>query len=252
MIKEIIEHRSIRSYTDQKIENEVLTRILEAATRASNTGNMQVYSIVATTDQKIKDSLSPCHFNQPMVKTAAAVLTFCADINRFSKWCTMRDAKPEYDNFSWYYNATIDAVLASQNAALAAENEGLGICYLGTTIYTAKKIAEVLNLPKGVMPVTTVTIGYPDLEKMPELTDRLPLEGVVHYQTYKDYSNEDIERIWAEKEASELTAALLKDNDLPTLARIFTERRYKGDDNRAISRSLLETAREFGFMNNED
>lgn len=252
MIKEIIEHRSIRSYTDQKIEDSVMTRILEAATRASNTGNMQVYSIVVSTDQKIKDALSPCHFNQPMVKSAAAVLTFCADINRFSKWCEMRDAKPEYDNFTWYYNATIDAVLASQNASLAAENEGLGICYLGTTIYTAAKISEVLELPQGVIPVTTVTIGYPDTTVETPLTDRLPLEGVVHYQTYKDYSEDDINAIWKEKEASELTAKLLQDNDLPSLARIFTERRYKGSDNRAISRSLLETAKERGFMNNED
>ncbi len=229
-----------------------MTRILEAATRASNTGNMQVYSIVVSTDQQIKEALSPCHFNQPMVKSAAAVLTFCADINRFSKWCEMRDAKPEYDNFSWFYNATIDAVLASQNAALAAENEGLGICYLGTTIYTAEKIAQVLNLPSGVMPVTTITIGYPDPANPTPLTDRLPLEGVVHYQTYKDYSPEDINAIWKEKEASELTSKLLEENELPTLARIFTERRYKGSDNRAISKSLLETARKQGFMNNED
>lgn len=252
MIKEITEHRSIRSYTNQPIAPEVLTRILEAATRASNTGNMQVYSIIASSDDKIKEALAPCHFNQPMVRSAAVVLTFCADINRFSKWCEMRDAKPEYDNFTWYYNATIDAVLASQNAALAAEHEGLGICYLGTTIYTAEKIAEVLELPHGVIPVTTVAIGYPDTTTEVPLTDRLPLEGVVHYQTYKDYTPEDINNIWREKEASQLTASLLKDNDLPTLARIFTERRYKGSDNRAISRSLLEVAKSRGFMNNEE
>lgn len=251
MIKEIAEHRTIRRYSDRQIEKDVMDRILESAIRASNTGNMQVYSIVVTTDQSLKDQLSPCHFNQPMVKSAAAVLTFCADINRFSKWCELRGAKPEYDNFSWYYNATIDAVLASQNASLAAEHEGLGICYLGTTIYTAEQISKVLDLPQGVIPVTTITIGYPEAEDSTPLTDRLPLEGVVHYQKYKDYSSEDIDAIWREKEASELTAQLLKDNDLPTLARIFTERRYKGDDNRAISLSLLDVAARRGFMNNK-
>lgn len=247
MIKEIAEHRSVRRFKADPVAPEVLEEILLAGTRASNTGNMQVYSMVVTTSAELKEKLSPCHFNQPCVMQAPVVITFCADIHRFSKWCRQRGAEPQYDNFAWFVNASIDALLASENVALEAEAHGLGICYLGTTTYTAERIAEILKLPEGVVPVTTIVMGYPDGEV--PLTDRLPLEAVVHYDTYKDYSNEDIDRIWAAREASEETAGLLKVNDLPSLARIFTERRYKGADNVAISRGYLEFIKKQGFFN---
>lgn len=70
-------------------------------------------------------------------------------------------ADPQYDNFVWFVNGAIDAILASQNVCLEAESEGLGICYLGTTTYNADRIAEVLALPEGVIPVTTVTMATP-------------------------------------------------------------------------------------------
>ena len=234
MIKTIFEHRSVRSYKPDPVDEALLQRILEAGTRASNTGNMQIYSIIVTTDPQIREQLSPCHFGQPMVTQAPIVLTFCVDVRRFSLWCRQRGADPQYDNFVWFVNGAIDAILASQNVCLEAESEGLGICYLGTTTYNADRIAEVLALPEGVIPVTTVTMGYPD--KLPPPTDRLPLEGVIHRERYHDYTPEAIDAIWADKEASEETAGLLQANDLPNLARIFTERRYKGEDNRLFSR----------------
>lgn len=247
MIKEIAEHRSIRKFKDTPVPEDILNEILTAGTRASNTGNMQVYSIIVTTSHELREKLSPCHFNQPSVLQAPVHITFCADINRFNKWCRQRGAEPAYDNFAWFMNATVDAVLASQNVALEAEAHGLGICYLGTVIYTTEKIAQVLELPDGVVPVAALVMGYPDQE--PPLTDRLPLDGVVHRETYHDYSPEDIDRIWCEREASEETHGLLKVNELPNLARIFTERRYKCDDNLAISHSYLDFIKKHGFFN---
>ena len=208
---------------------------------------MQIYSIIVTTDPQIREQLSPCHFGQPMVTQAPIVLTFCVDVRRFSLWCRQRGADPQYDNFVWFVNSMIDTILASQNVCLEAESEGLGICYLGTTTYNADRIAEVLALPEGVIPVTTVTMGYPD--KLPPPTDRLPLEGVIHRERYHDYTPEAIDAIWADKEASEETAGLLKANDLPNLARIFTERRYKGEDNRLFSRKYFEMLKKQGFFN---
>ena len=198
MIKTIFEHRSVRSYKPDPVDEALLQRILEAGTRASNTGNMQIYSIIVTTDPQIREQLSPCHFGQPMVTQAPIVLTFCVDVRRFSLWCRQRGADPQYDNFVWFVNGAIDAILASQNVCLEAESEGLGICYLGTTTYNADRIAEVLALPEGVIPVTTVTMGYPD--KLPPPTDRLPLEGVIHRERYHDYTPEAIDAIWADKE----------------------------------------------------
>lgn len=247
MIQTIKEHRSVRRFqTEKPIPEPVMNEMLEAAIRASNTGNMQIYSIVVTTGEALRKELAPCHFNQPAVN-APALVTFCADVHRFSQWCRQRGAEPEFDNFMWFVNGTIDAMLASENFALEAENHGLGICYLGTTTYTAKDIIRILNLPKGVVPVTTVAVGYP-AEPVPPLTDRLPLEAVVHHDTYKDYTSEEIDRLWAEREGSEETRRLLQENDLPNLARIFTERRYKGADSLHFSKAYLEVLKEQGLF----
>ncbi len=249
-MKAIMSHRSIRKYKSKSIDDSLLNEILLAGTRASNTGNMQVYSIVVTTDAEIKKQLAPCHFNQAMVTQAPVVLTFCADFNRFSKWCEQRKATPGYDNFLSFTTAAIDALLAAQNVCIAAEDKGLGICYLGTTTYTAAKIIEVLGLPKGVVPITTVVVGYP--ETIPELTDRLPLEAVVHREVYHDYSPDDINRLYAEKEAMPSTKQLLEENKKETLAQIFTDNRYTKKDNVAFSKAFLKVLHDQGFMNNEE
>ena len=249
MFDTILNHRTIRKYKGDPIPGEVLDYILEAGTRASTTGNMQVYSIVVTTDETIKEELSPCHFNQPMVKEAPVVLTFCADFNRFNKWCRQRKAEPGYDNFLSFFTAAIDALLVAQNVCVAAEDAGLGICYLGTTTYMAGKIIDILELPEGVVPVTTVTLGYPG--EHPDLTDRLPLEAVVHREKYRDYSAEDIDRLYRQKEFIKSYQEFVKENNKETLAQVFTDVRYKKDDNVLFSKSLMDILEKQGFMNHQ-
>jgi nitroreductase len=244
----IFNHRSIRRFKKKAVEEDIINLILEAGMRASNTGNMQAYSIICTTDEALIGELAPCHFNQPASK-APVQLTFCADFNRFSKWCRQRNAEPGYGNFLSFLVGMTDALLAAQNCCIAAEEKGLGICYLGTTLYKAEEIIGILDLPKGVIPVITVVMGYPDED--PELTDRLPLYGVVHRERYHDYSEDEIEQIYAEKEALPLTARLLKENEKETLAQIFTDNRYPKTLNEDISRILLEVLKKQGFMDNE-
>ncbi len=249
MIDTILNHRTIRKYTSEKIKTEVLEEILNAGIRASTTGNMQVYSVVVTQDDASKEKLAPCHFNQPMVKGAPVVLTFCADYNRFNKWCELSNAKPGYDNFLSFVTGAIDALLVAQNVCIAAESKGLGICYLGTTTYTADKIIEILDLPKGVIPITTVTLGYP--EEVPELVDRLPLSGVIHYEKYNDYSDEDIKSMYFAKEQLPENIGFVKENEKETLAQVFTDVRYKKQDNVTFSKILLDVLKKQGFMNHE-
>jgi nitroreductase len=249
MSETIFNHRSIRKYKDTPVPEDILDYILSAGTRASTTGNMQVYSMVVTCGEELRRQLWECHFKQNMVMQAPVHITFCADFNRFNKWCEQRNAEPGYDNFLSFYTASIDALLVSQNVCLAAEEKGLGICYLGTATYNARRIGKILQLPEGVVPVAAIVVGYPDEE--PQLTDRLPLEGVVHYEQYKDYSTADIDRIYAEKEALEQTRELLKINNKETLAQIFTDNRYKKADNLNFSREFLDVIREQGFMNND-
>ena len=244
----LLKHRSIRKFRPAPVPAEVMRGVLEAAVRASTCGNMQLYSLVVTCDEALRRRLAPCHFNQPMVTEAPCLVTVCADVHRFSMWCEQRDAEPAFDNFEWFLNAATDALLAAQNLAVAAETQGLGICFLGTTLYTARDIARILDLPKGVIPLTTVVVGYPDGD--PGLTDRLPLEAVVHYEKYTDYTAAEIDELWAEREESELTQRLLAENGLPNLAQIFTRNRYRREDNLAVSRSYFELLREQGFFNN--
>lgn len=241
------QHRTIRKYTGREISDELLNSILASGTRASTTGNMQVYSVIVTRDEKMKERLAPCHFNQPMVQEAPVVLTFCADFNRFNKWCRQRDAEPGYDNFLSFVTAAIDALLVAQNVCVAAENEGLGICYLGTTTYMAEQIIDILELPPGVVPVTTVTLGHP--AEKPPLNDRLPLEAVVHQETYSDYSEEDIDMFYEEKEALDSSKQFIEENGLETLAQVFTKVRYKKKDNVTFSHKLLQVLHKQGFMN---
>lgn len=248
-LKTLLEHRSIRKFKNKKIDDNILNQILNAGFRASTTGNMQVYSIIVTKDQKRKEELCKFHFGQAMVKEAPVVLTFCADFNRFNKWCRQRNAEPGYDNFLSFITASIDALLAAQNVAVAAEDFGLGICYLGTTIYMADKIIEFLECPKGVVPVTTLVLGYPD--ETPELVDRLPFNAIVHNEKYNDYSDEAINEIYKEKEELPLTKKLIEENQLENLAQIFALKRYTKKDNVHFSKSFLQTIDNMGFMNNE-
>jgi len=238
---------TIRKYSDKDVSQELLNEVLEAGCRASTTGNMQVYSIVVTRDNDMKEKLAPSHFNQPMVKNAPVTLTFCADFNRFNKWCKLNNAEPGYDNFLSFVTASIDALLVAQTVCVAAEAKGLGICYLGTTTYLAKNIIDTLKLPNGVVPITTVTLGWPD--EKPVQIDRLPLEAVVHNETYKDYSDADIKNLYAEKEAREDNKAFVKENNKESLAQVFTDVRYKKADNVTFSNMLLSVLKEQGFMN---
>jgi nitroreductase len=247
MIEKLMEHRTIRKYKSAPIDESLLSRILEAGCRASTTGNMQLYSIIVTQDKEMKHELSSCHFHQASVMNAPVVLTFCADFNRINKWCILRDADPGYDNFLSFFTAAIDALLVAQNVAIAAESEGLGICYLGTTTYLAGKIIKVLELPKGVVPITTLTVGWPD--ENPEQIDRLPLNGVVHFEKYNDYPDERIEEIYAGKENRADNLMFIAENNKKTLAQVFTDVRYKKPDNIAFSRKFLEVIHEQGFMN---
>lgn len=241
----IFNHRSIRKYLPREVPGLVLDEILQAGSRASTTGNMQVYSMIVTTDASLKDQLWEAHFKQAMVKEAPVHITFCADFNRFSVWCEQREAVPGYDNYLSFFTGAIDALLASQNVVLEAEAHGLGACYLGTATYNADKLINILELPMRVVPVAAIVLGYP--AESPPLTPRLPMEAVAHSEKYQNFPPEKIDRIYKEREASEETRSLLEENRKKTLAQIFTDNRYKKEDNEFFSEKYLSAIRSQGF-----
>lgn len=239
--------RTIRQYTHQDIPETLLNELLTVAMQASNTGNMQLYSVVVTRDAEQKQRLAPAHFNQPMITGAPVVLTFCADVNRFVKWASCRKAEAGFDNFQTFIAATIDAMLFAQSFCDAAEEQGLGICYLGTTTYNAGPIIEALNLPRLVVPIVTVTVGYP-ADPLPAQSERLPLAAIVHEETYADYTPESIDALYAEKEALAVNQRFVKENGKETLAQVFTEIRYTKANNEYFSTAFLEVLKKQGFL----
>lgn len=244
-MESIKNRRTIRKYKDQDISNQLLTELLTDSFRASTMGGMQLYSVVVTREKVMKEKLAPFHFNQPMVTQAPVVLTFCADFNRFSLWCKQREAVPGYDNFLSFMNAATDALLVTQNFCTLAEENGLGICYLGTTIYNPEPIIELLKLPRLVIPVATITVGYPD--ECPEQPDRLPVSGIIHEEYYHDYTPENIEQIYAYKESLPVNKQFVEENKKETLAQVFTDVRYRKSDNECMSEKLMEVLKKQGF-----
>ena len=247
MINALINHKTIRAYTPEPVSQDTIDRIVNAAIRGSNTGNMQLYSIVLTTDPEIKKALAPAHFNQPMVTSAPLVATICVDVNRMTKWCEHSNADKAFFNLETFLTASIDATIAAQNMAIAAEDEGLGLCYIGTTTYNPDMIIDVLHLPHGVFPLITLTIGHPAAD--PGLTERLPQDAVTHSQVYHDYTPADITRLHADKEANPENQKFVKENGKDNLAQVFSEVRYPRQSSEAFSAKLIEVLRRQGFMN---
>ena len=238
--------RTIRKYADKDVSNELLMRLLSEAERTQTMGNLQLYSVVVTRSDEKKRQLAPAHFNQPMVTEAPVVLTFCADFRRTSRWAEERKAVPGYENFLSFINASTDALLYTQTFCNLADEEGLGYCYLGTTVYMPMQIIEVLQLPRLVMPIATITLGWPD--ENPSLSDRLPIESIVHEETYCDYTAALIDRFYNEKESLPENNEFVRINKKETLAQVFTDIRYTKKDNEAMSAGFIEALKHQGFM----
>lgn len=245
-MKNITTRRSIRKYSDREVSNLLLDSLFQQASRTQTMGNMQLYSVVVTRSKKGKEKLAPAHFNQPMVTDAPVVITICADFRRATGWCLQRNADPGYNNFLSFINASTDALLFTQTFCNLAEEEGLGICFLGTTVYMPQLIIKALKLPKLVMPVATLTIGWPD--EAPALSDRLSTDAFVHEERYHPYSTDDIDRHYANKEALPENKEFVRINNKETLAQVYTDIRYTRKDNEAMSEGFLEALKKQGFL----
>lgn len=170
--------RTVRRYSGRQLSDDTLRELFEEASHAPTTGNMQLYSAVVTRSAEMKRRLAPMHFGQPQFQGCQAAVTVCADLRRFTRWCEISGAEAGFDNLQMFFAGVLDAAMFAQQLCTAAESRGLGTCYLGTTTYNAPEIAEALSLPQLVVPVTTVTVGYPD--ECPADPGRLPVEAIMH------------------------------------------------------------------------
>ena len=237
---------SIRKYADREISEELLNSLLQEAERTPTMGNLQLYSVVVTRSEEGKKALAPAHFNQPMVTQAPVVLTICADYRRTTAWANHRKAHPGYDNILSFMNAATDALLFTQTFTVLAEAAGLGTCFLGTTVYMPQMIIDTLRLPKLTFPVATITLGWPD--EAPAQSDRLPVEAILHKETYEDYTPEKIDKCYSYKESLPENKHFVEINQKETLAQVFTDIRYTRKDNEGLSEGLVQALRNQGFI----
>ncbi|MDE5954453.1 MAG: nitroreductase family protein [Duncaniella sp.] len=238
--------RTIRKYdSSRQVSIGLIDKMLEDAARAANTGNMQTYSVVVSTDPEEIARLAPAHFNQPAITGAKAVLTFCIDFNRFNRWCRINGTEPGLNNLQGFTWGVIDTSLFAQQFVTIAEMNGLGTCYLGTTTYNAGKIAEELGLPADVVPVITVTVGYP--AESPELQERLPISSIIHHSKYVNPSDDELREIYSEKENLESSKQFVKENNKENLAQVFAEVRYPRAANEQFSRVYKEYLKNQGI-----
>ena len=245
-MKSIQNRTTIRKYSDREVTEELLNNLIEEAERTPTMGNLQLYSVIITRSEEGKKALAPAHFNQPMVTEAPVVLTICADYRRTTIWADNRKATPGYDNILSFMNASTDALLFTQTFCNLAEEEGLGTCFLGTTVYMPKAIIDTLKLPKLVMPVATITLGWP--AEKPAKSDRLPLRAIIHQEHFSDYTPEKINDFYEEKESLEENKEFVKINHKETLAQVFTDIRYTKKDCEAMSVGFLEALKQQGFL----
>lgn len=257
VINALKSHRSIRKYKPDPVPEEIIREILEAGIRASSSGNMQTYSIIVTTDRALLDKLYLPHMEQDMVLEAPVLVTFCADTHRMRRWLHLNDAPDGFDNFMDFMVAAVDAVLVSQNVAIAAESLGLGICYLGSTFANCDQVGEILNLPPGVVPVVGFTLGYP--AEHPPLRDRLPYDALVHDETYQHYTDEHIQEVYRERDVKgwdrymtyPRLRKIIEESGVENLAQVYSVVKYAREPHQAFSKKILAYLQSQDFMNLE-
>mmetsp|Transcript_23678 Transcript_23678/g.73768 ORF Transcript_23678/g.73768 Transcript_23678/m.73768 type:complete len:331 (+) Transcript_23678:31-1023(+) len=258
VLEHIARHRSIRSFERRPVAPELLDELLHTAMRSSNNGNMQTYSVIVTRDAAALERLALIHDNAK-IATCGALVTFASDWSRHSRWCALSGGDPAaYDNLNAFLTGALDAMVTAQSFALAAEAAGLGICFLGSTIWEPDRLNAAFELPRGVHVVTSVMVGWP--AEGPALRARLPHAAHVHEERYAPLSDAAVAAHYTAREAEGWArykqlygpawSAKLESHGLRNLGQVYTTLKYSGQDFRLFSRRLLASIARQGFGRN--
>lgn len=209
-IETLLNRKSVRAFDERDIEEDVRAKILEATLRAPTAGNMMFYSILDITDQSIKDTLVKTCDDQPFIARAPMVWIFVADYQRWYDYfiysgvealCAEREIEMRKPEEGDLFLACSDALIAAQNAVIAAESFGLGSCYIGDIMENYETHKELFNLPPHVFPIAMLVFGYPtQQQKERQMTTRFDEKFIVFENQYKRLESEDFEEMFGEKE----------------------------------------------------
>lgn len=182
----LMQHRSVRSFEPTPVPEEQLREIVAAGQMASTSSNVQAYSVIAVTEPALKRELAALTGNQEYVETCPVFLVWCADLHRLVKVSSVhaQDGREIYaDTAESFIVATVDASLAAQNAAAAAESMGYGICYIGGIRNRIAEVSSLLGIPELAYPVFGMCVGVPAATSGQR--PRLPVEAVLHREVYE-------------------------------------------------------------------
>ena len=234
VLKQLHDRKSVRVYEDRPVEPEVKQAILEAAIQAPSAGNMALYTILDITSQELKDKLAVSCDNQPFIATAPMVLIFCADYRRwYDVFCKFVDdvRKPDMGDL---FLAEADALIAAQNAVVAAHSLGLGSCYIGDITENCEFHRELLNLPRYVVPAAMLCIGYPTQQQLSRpKPPRHAVSCLVHENGYSMEKCADMTRMLETQQGK-------TGEELADYIRRFCKRKWNSEFSREMSRSCTE------------
>jgi FMN reductase (NADPH) len=187
-IEQIHAHGSVRQYRPDPVPPSLVETIVAASQRSSTSSNLQTYSVVAVTEAATRARLAELCGAQAHIIQAPIFLAWCADLSRLDRVCQLRGYQQVTEYVESFLVAAMDAAIAMQTAAVAAESLGLGMCFIGGIRNHTQDVIELLQLPRLVFPISGMTLGWPKFE--PRIRPRLPLVAILHWETY-DRSEED-------------------------------------------------------------
>jgi FMN reductase (NADPH) len=182
VIEQIYRHASIRAYTGEPVPRDWVEAIVAAGQRAATSSNLQVYSVVAVTDAAKRERLAQVCGNQAHIARAPVFLAWCADLSKLDRACELRGLAHVTEYVENFLVAAVDVSLVMQNAALAAESLGLGMCYIGAIRNNPREVIKLLHLPRLVFPLVGMTLGFS--AGPGNIRPRLPLHAVLHWESY--------------------------------------------------------------------
>ena len=236
--------RSIRRYKDEKVKDDDLKMILNAAASAPTAGNLQNYSIIVIKNPAKKDKLFELSGRQRWVRAADILLVFVVDAYRHKRWCELRGADYNLGNYFTILWGMTDAVAAAENAVIAAQSLGLGTVYIGTIFGEMQGIIDLLKLPVGTYPVAMLCLGVPN--ETPEARDRIPMEALVHWDEFHDYTDEILNDAFAKREEAFAGSAKAK-GDAGNLAQYITKKRFTREKMLNRAKSTMQALIDQGF-----
>lgn len=189
-IEQIHRHASVRKYKPEPVSAEMVEAVVAAGQRSSTSSNLQTYSVVAITDPERKARVAQLSGNQAQIHQAPVLLVWCADLSRLDRICESRGYQQVTSHVESFLVAAVDAAIAMQTAALAAESLGLGICYIGAIRNQPQEVIALLQLPRLVFPISGMTLGWPAAD--PPTRPRLPLEAILYWEVHDSSQESDL------------------------------------------------------------